>query len=460
MTEMLAAVRAQTCTYGYLRVSDERGRQGKANFHAPVEYRETIERFCAARGWDLTDVIEAIDQSSKGGANFRTTEFQALLAKLRRGDRIVVPAYDRFGRDLRESLNMIVHLEEAGVDVLSATQTAGNDSSGRLSRNIFFSFAQYQLDRITENWTSVHTRLHAAGVTHGQVPYGYVRPKINDSPQPLEPNPEEAPVVSFIFHEIAKGTPITALVAELEEMTGRMWIRQTVRKMLGNRAYLGEVHRGKRTPIIDAHEPLVPRSVWEAAQKPKVGRVATKRDYLLTGITRCGSCGHKMQYSCNRYACTGTNHKCPRRLGAVAALVEKIVVDEFLAKVSEYEFIASELDVDVVTLEAALMEAQEDYRDHMRDKRLKRLNEDEWYAEAERLDGVVKASADAVRDAYAKSGRGDGMDATTIADEWEHLSNLDRRFLLATRIESVTIVGRGKQGARTLDPERVQIKWR
>jgi hypothetical protein len=67
-----------------------------------------------------------------------------------------------------------------------------------------------------------------------------------------------------------------------------------VRRLLGRRAYLGEVHHGTELLNIKAHEPLTSLATWLAAngEHPR-GRQPEHR-YPLSGLARCESCGGPM----------------------------------------------------------------------------------------------------------------------------------------------------------------------
>ena len=88
---------------------------------------------------------------------------------------IIVFRWDRFGRNLRESLAMIEEIEAAGGRVISATEPVGEGSGGVLTRDMMLAVANFYRLRIQEGWVATHDRLHERGVTNGRLPSGYPR---------------------------------------------------------------------------------------------------------------------------------------------------------------------------------------------------------------------------------------------------------------------------------------------
>jgi DNA invertase Pin-like site-specific DNA recombinase len=399
---------------GYIRVSDEGGRAGKDNFFSPIEQRDTIERFATGRSdLEIVEWVEAIDVSSKGGNNFRQPDFLALVDRIKRGelDAVVVPRFDRFGRDLKESLTMLDTIEKAGGSVISASETTSNDAAGRLARNAFLMFANYQLDRITEGWRKVHDHTHAKGVPHGaRVPLGYVRGKDGR----CEVHPVYGPLMTWAFEQRAAGAGMAELVRELQAKGMPLKSHHALRHMLRNRIYLGEVRTGSRPAVKDAHPALTTETAFAAAQRSR-GRTPPTGDHLLTGLVRCGSCGRSMSYCVARssYKCLrggpGQEHTCPHGVSITAHRLEAFVEEEFKARVDDVLYEASLLTPDLADLWLAHAEAQEDVRAWMQNTAAQRANMELWQEELDRRATIERETAKALTSARAKSGLVDSV---------------------------------------------------
>jgi len=167
----------------------------------------------------------------------------------------------------------------------------------------------------------------ADGKVHGKVTYGYRRIwELSARGKRVlvrqEPDPEHAPVVRWIFEQIAAGESLRAIAARLNadgvptpgralgrQRAAERWGTSTVRDIALNLAYIGKrVHdpegskHGRRVPgpdagVYDAEWPaLVDETTFYAARRvlldPK--RTTTRPGrarHLLSLIARCGVCG-------------------------------------------------------------------------------------------------------------------------------------------------------------------------
>jgi hypothetical protein len=77
--------------------------------------------------------------------------------------------------------------------------------------------------------------------------------------------------------------------------------KDTVRSILTNRFYAGEIPDGSGGWMAAAHEPLIPVELWERAQaarernrKAKLGVAPTRRVGSISGVARCVRCGGRV----------------------------------------------------------------------------------------------------------------------------------------------------------------------
>ncbi|MBX9935736.1 MAG: recombinase family protein [Burkholderiaceae bacterium] len=90
-----------------------------------------------------------IEEKASGVRSRR--ELSALLAKLRRGDCILVYKLDRFARSLLDLLSIIAKIEAVGANFRSLTESVDTSSpAGRMMLQMFGAFAEFERNIIRE----------------------------------------------------------------------------------------------------------------------------------------------------------------------------------------------------------------------------------------------------------------------------------------------------------------------
>ena len=123
---------------GYARVSTK----GQARDGNSLESQEKILREHGA---------EVIYSDSVTGKNLERPELQRLLSDLQEGDTLMVTKLDRIARSLSQGSELVNKLIDSGIRVhILNIGIMDNTSTSRLTRNIFFSFAEFERDMIIE----------------------------------------------------------------------------------------------------------------------------------------------------------------------------------------------------------------------------------------------------------------------------------------------------------------------
>ncbi len=261
---------------GYIRVSRTNGRKGQT-FISPGVQRDAIQAWADAHGHVIAEWIEEMDRSA--GSGKRRPEFDKAMAQVLAGklDGFIVYRFSRFGRSLIEAALRIQKVEDKGRVVESATE--GDQS--KLTRNIMLAIAEDELDRLTETWGEAQRRAVKRGVWIAPAPLGYVR----DKDGLLELHEATWRIVREAFRIAASDGLHSAAEYLKRELPDKRWRTADVRRVLSNRAYLGEHH----SPDGDAHPAVVDLEMWTAAQtEPQARR--SNGDYPLSGIATC-QCG-------------------------------------------------------------------------------------------------------------------------------------------------------------------------
>ncbi len=123
-------------------------RTSTADRQDPTMQSRELETYCELRGWETYRIYE-----DKGytGTNTNRPELKALFkdAQARKFDLLLVWKLDRFGRSLREIVQMLQTLSDYGVEFCSLKDSLDLSSSqGKLMFHIIAAFSQYEADVI------------------------------------------------------------------------------------------------------------------------------------------------------------------------------------------------------------------------------------------------------------------------------------------------------------------------
>jgi site-specific DNA recombinase len=433
---------------GYVRVSQVAGRAGDS-FISPSVQREQIEAWVKLHGATLGEVFVELDES---GARADRPKLMEALTRAESGESqgIVVAKLDRFGRSLIDGLANIERLSDAGAVFVSVQD--GLDLStptGKLVMRIMLSMAEWELDRIRENWSVARGRAIARGVFPTVAPFGYRR----GTDGRLIPDGPAATMVADLFARRSEGETLGSLLALLDAsglQTGRgnTFVEGTLRAILCNRVYLGEVRSGSHQNAA-AHQPLTDPATWHLAQNPLRFHNRRKTS-LLGGLLRCAGCRRKMSVESGvfRHGTRGSVYRCNARTSAgpcpaparargeeIEGLVEDLVVTEIgegrTDKAAGRRIRAAEVKVEAA--ESGL----ERYRDGS--GALTVLTPESFARGLAKRQAGVEAAAVALGAARRAEGL-PGLHDPEIEGRWAGLSVAERREIIEGHLDCIFIV--------------------
>jgi site-specific DNA recombinase len=251
---------------------------------------------------------------------------------------LIIFKADRLSRNSTEYPLVLSRLHRHGAEVWSVADAPGG-------RRLALESQADKLIRFMEGWQaeteSVNTSIRVSARMRqlaeggrwpgGKVPFGYQLVAVKDERgepfirggrviRRLAPHPEYAPLVREIFRRYLQGEGAGALAAWLNAagvptFHGRRWVPQTVRELLANPLYAGQVVYGRTasggrqnaTPVMaqGEHEALIDRETLERVRQLRAGRrrvpSGRSRAYPLTGTLRCGLCLSPMGAQARRY---------------------------------------------------------------------------------------------------------------------------------------------------------------
>ncbi|MYC37605.1 MAG: recombinase family protein [Chloroflexi bacterium] len=270
----------------------------KANGYAVA--REYVDEAESGRIADRPQFREMIDEGSKPKAPFQV---------------ILVWKFSRFTRKREHAVAFKAQLRRKGIRVVSITEQAEDNATGRLLEGIIESVDEYYSENLGQEVTRGMREAASRGFFLGsKAPFGYTRVKVSDGVKErptLEVDPVAAPIVKEIFESSKRGNGLAEICKELNGRgitnRGKRWQKNVVHYLLTNEAYTGTAVWGVKSKGEKAGDPvrvenawpsLVSRELFDAVQQglhqraPTVQRPArVGSQYLLSGLLRCGVCG-------------------------------------------------------------------------------------------------------------------------------------------------------------------------
>ena len=327
--------RKQVCAYA--RVSSDSEAQGESMENQTQYYQSLIE---ANPEYEFAGVFA--DQGISGTKGDRP-EFQKMLEQARAGklDLILTKSISRFARNTTIVLELVRDLKGFGIEVIFEKENISSLSGdGELMLTVLSAFAQEESKNVSENIKWRYRRKFEQGeVAINTTRFlGYDKNKSGE----LVINPGQAKVVKRIFDDYIGGKGSFVIAKDLnaegvETVAGGRWDSSTILAILKNEKYMGDAklqktysadHLRKKKCMnhgeIDSyyiennHPPIIPREVWEAAQRQIVRRGKAKGNsaeirakyqtrYPLTGMLFCGKCGAPL-----RRRTWNSNHACKK----------------------------------------------------------------------------------------------------------------------------------------------------
>lgn len=467
---------------GYIRVSRVAGREGES-FIAPEVQRKKIEQWAKLHEVTVARWWEELDQS---GAKRARPMFQQALERCEQGESsgIVVARLDRFARSAVDALESIKRLNDAGARLVSVEDNFdGSTPMGRFAIGILSLIAELELERIKESWSTAVSEAVKRGVhISARVPAGYRRDKEG---RLLREEPA-ASAVAELFRRRAVGASWTELARFLEERsvypaTGNPhWSANGIASLIKNPVYLGQARSGK---VVNdkAHEPLVTRAEWDAAQGGKTllrsRGESLAAQTLLKGIIRCAGCGHTLKIAGSldkksgsrypTYYCTGRYAKghCPARATIRASAVDQFVEEQVVAALAaEGGPLAQAVQASEKTEEAArTVEAAEHELDLFvtNPQLLTTIGQDKFMQGVDARQRALDEARAELAELRSQSALASELTSGDLLAAWPELTLQERRRLLHGLLDRVVLkrsAGRGTKA--TPVNERTQIVLR
>lgn len=429
---------------GYIRVSRRMGREGPGYISKDVQ-REAIQRWADYRAVQIVAWLE--DEDESGGTQNRPGLREA-MGRVEAGevDGIACWRLNRFARNVSEALRDVKRVQGAGGALAFVEEDIDPTGPfGEFILTVLLAVGALELNNVKAGWRTTKERANARGAYNGPTPVGYVRVADGDRRGCLDRDPATAPAVREAF-VVAGRDGLDATIDHLREALPSMtWQKHTVRRLLGQRVYLGEVRCGELVNP-SAHEPIVSRVEFEAAQRVVDAPVEQRRargSFPLSHVAKCASCGGHMvggrggADSRRMYRCAA---KCPDGVATSADPLEAYVVDVLRGAFDHPGFQVGGDGSDTSAAEDALLEAEQELEAFAADTRARKQLGHRYHPA---LDLRVQAVEDAREALHAMLAQSEQAQFVAPAELWDELEPAELAEVLRAGLDSV-IVARGR----------------
>ena len=306
-------------------------------------------------------LTEVYSDNGRTGTVFDRPAWNRLMEDVRTGkvQCIVVRDLSRFGRDYVETGNYLEKIFPAlGTRFISVKENFDNFTCGNAMESLSVSLqnlvnAMYSRDISKKVSTALRAQMETGIFRNRNLPYGYLW---NEDKTAYVVDEEAAAVVRQIFEWKLREVSVYTIVERLkaggiesperhkrragtrngDNIQGEGWCPSTIRGILQNRAYIGEMICGKSETALykglkkrltekdnwivvsDAHPPIVSVSDFEAVERQMREDSAHRETAmewsadiragmidLFAGKIFCADCGKRMYYKRQRIQCKG-----------------------------------------------------------------------------------------------------------------------------------------------------------
>lgn len=338
----------------YIRVSTDDQTE-----YSPDAQLKRIKEYAQNHDILISQEYIYIENGVSGRTVAKREQFKKMIQKAKEKpkpfDVVLIHAYDRFARNVKESrIYKELLRDDLGIELISITEDFGSGKNSFLMEGIKDILNEYYSLNLRDEVLKGMYEKVSRGEVCGKAVLGY-----NLINKKLIINEEEAKTIKLIFDRYAYNNlgllDIAKLVNQmgLRTKTGNKFENRTIKYILRNPIYIGKLRYSKKgrvdyhlytvikeEELYDGiHERIIDEETWNIVQKRldknmlfsvphKIDTV--NADYWLKGIVRCPYCNNtmirhqKINLRCNGYG----KGKCHNKTTINLKFLEKLVLNQ------------------------------------------------------------------------------------------------------------------------------------
>lgn len=328
--------------YQYIRWSSKPQTAGDSG----ARQRELGAAWAQERGVGPLQIIEDRGVSGYSGKHRLQGSLSIFIDDMRRGriprgSTLLVESLDRLSREGElTALMQLIEIVQAGISVIDLdNKTVYDTMDGAQIRDAVDEAIRANLESKRKsklsgrNWERKRSEAQKKEIMTTMLPVGYVvtgrQYGKRASGGIIELDPKYAPAVQALFSWVAEGVGLCECARRLQALAKPprchvpAWRLSTVRKILTNRAYVGELQPRRHRepdgpPIPDYYPRIIDDELFGKVQtimrnRPKQGVPhSSEPGNLFTGVAKCSRCGNNVvavyQSRRKRMVCTIARH--------------------------------------------------------------------------------------------------------------------------------------------------------
>ncbi|RGX13699.1 recombinase family protein [Paraclostridium sordellii] len=319
----------------YIRVSTDKESQ-----ETSLEYQELACRdFVKANGFEVYDVYQDVFTGTKSGRYNKRNGYNKMIedALAKNIDVIIVKDLSRLSRNSLELEFLRNHVMSKDFHIVTLNGDI-NSIKGNISLFSTYILIYSEESKVTSIRTKQSKKTMAKnGVFTGSIPpYGYYpidgKLSIRDDDSPK--------IVKRIFNSYISGESAESIAKNLtkeniptpsqlanKKNASSKWHATTIRKMLVNQHYIGDLVQGKTEAVNtiyksrvnnskdnyivvkNTHEPIISKEqfnlVNDTIESRKPNEKVSRKTHLLSNLIYCETCGRTISLRNNNYICSG-----------------------------------------------------------------------------------------------------------------------------------------------------------
>ena len=312
--------RLRVCAY--CRVSTDNEEQLNS-YQSQLKYYD--EKINSKSEWQFAGIYA--DEAISGTLDYKRTDFMKMIADCMEGkiDMILTKSISRFARNTLDTLKYVRMLKEKNIAILFEEENLNTlTSAGELMLTVLSAMAQQESENISSHvLLGLKMKKDRGELIGYNGCYGY---NYNLETKEITINEEEANMVRYMFERYVEGVGSSTIAKELTEKGiktpkgNTKWCESTIRGILKNEKYIGDVLMGKTFTIdpishkrlsnlgeVDKHylkehhEAIISKELFNRVQEIRTKRAGNRetgrrnnnysKKYPFSSKLYCGFCG-------------------------------------------------------------------------------------------------------------------------------------------------------------------------